>query len=177
MLGVELIGRTLTVDLSAEAYADLVSPVLAQRARDQLIYTAAEVVGDPELRVKFLRDGSRPSADFESPDGFARTGLDPLPALWVSSPRNAASLPAGQTVIVGTVKPDVGEPIVTITNLASGAVVAEVSAQTSTGVNEEGWRVWSVSVALEKGDYDITAVVTTGTPPVTSSENKSITVN
>ncbi|HRA04143.1 MAG TPA: hypothetical protein PK963_02040, partial [Arachnia sp.] len=55
-------------------------------------------------------------------------------------------------------------------------VVEETSAQTSTGLNAEGWRVWSVSVALEPGSYDVRASVTGGAPPTTSSENKSIQV-
>lgn len=79
-------------------------------------------------------------------------------------------------MIIGTVKPGVGEPIVRITDIDTDIVVAETSAQTSTGTNAEGWRVWSVSVHLTPGSYDVRASVTGGSPPVSSSENKSIQV-
>lgn len=174
--GAEMSGDTLTVDLSAEAYADLTTPVVASRARNQMVYTAAEIVGNPELRVRFLSDGGPPPADFISDTGFMREGLAPMPALWINSPKNASQLTAGQIVIIGTVKPGVGEPIVRITDIDTDVVVAETSAQTSTGTNAEGWRVWSVSVHLTPGSYDVRASVTGGSPPVSSSENKSIQV-
>lgn len=174
--GTETVGDTLTVDLSAEAYAELTTPAAAQRARDQVVYTAAELVGNPDLRVKFLADGAAPPEFFVSEDGFARDGIEPMPALWINSPRNAARLSTGQVVIIGTVKPGVGEPIVTITEIDTGEVVAQTSAQTSTGVNADGWRVWSVSVQLRAGSYDVRAAVTGGEPRVSSSENKSVRV-
>lgn len=174
--GIEIVDDVLTVDLSAEAYADLTTASLAAQARHQVVYTASEIVGIPGLRVLFLSDGGPPPVDFISQTGFTREGLGPMPALWINSPKNAAQLPAGQVVIVGTVKPGVGEPIVRITDIDTDIVVEETSAQTSTGLNAEGWRVWSVSVPLEPGSYDVRASVTGGAPPTTSSENKSIQV-
>lgn len=176
LVGTELAGDTLTVDLTSDAYVDLSSPVLAARARDQIVYTASELMGDPQLRVKFLADGAPPPAGFVSGTGFTRTGLTPMPLLWINSPRNAARLAPGQVVIIGTVKPDVGVPIVRITDIDTSRVVAETSAQTSTGINADGWRVWSVSVRLGEGNYDLEATVRGGDPPATSSENKSVRV-
>lgn len=177
VLSARVLGSTLTLDLSEESYEDFGSPVLAQLARDQVVYTASEIVGDPELRVVFQMDGGDPPDSFTSEDGFRRSGLDPMPELWISSPSNNEEVEQGPVVFAGTVKPDVGEPIVTFTDIATGNVVAEVSAQTSTGVNAEGWRVWSVRVTLAPGSYDVRAVVTFGNPPVTTSENKSVTVS
>ena len=168
----ETIGDTLTVDLSADAYAELATPGEADRARNQMVYTASELVGDPQLRIKFLADGGPPPEAFVSEEGFTRDGIEPMPGLWISSPRNAAQLSAGQVVVIGTVKPDIGEPIVTITDIDTDTVVAQTSAQTSTGVNADGWRVWSVSVQLSDGSYDIRAAVAG-----TSAENKSVTVD
>ncbi|AQP43686.1 GerMN domain-containing protein [Tessaracoccus flavus] len=172
----ELAGETLTVDLSADAYEGFTSPALAQQARDQAVYTASELIGNPNLRVVFLSDAGAPPADFAAAEGYTRRGLDPMPAVWITNPRNGEQSAPGAHVFVGTVKADVGEPIVTITEIASGRVIAEVSAQTSLSVNSDGWRVWSVSINLDPGSYDIKAAVTTGTPPVTVSENKSIRI-
>lgn len=172
----EVAGETLTVDMSADAFEGFSSPALAQQARDQAVYTASELIGNPNLRVMFLSDGAAPPADFASAEGYGRRGLEPMPAVWITNPRNGEQSAPGAHVFVGTVKADVGEPIVTITEIASGRVIAEVSAQTSLSVNSDGWRVWSVSVNLDPGTYDIKAAVTTGAPPVTVSENKSIRI-
>lgn len=169
--GSEMLGDTLTVDLSADAYADLATPQDADEARNQVVYTASELVGDPALRVRFLSDGGPPPEPFAGDEGYTREGIEPMPGLWISSPRNAAQLTPGQVVIIGTVKPGIGEPIVTITDIDTDTVVAQTSAQTSTGVNADGWRVWSVSVQLGEGSYDIRAAVAG-----TSSENKSVAV-
>lgn len=170
-------GDVLTVDLTADAFEDITTLADAQRARDQVVYTASELVGDLDLRVKFLQDGAAPPEAFVSATGFTRSAIAPMPELWITSPENGAKLTAGQLVIIGTVKPGVGEPIVTITDLETELVVAQTSAQTSTGVNGDGWRVWSVSVQLNAGSYDIRAAVTWDDPPERASENKSVTVS
>lgn len=176
LLGTEVTGEILVVDLSRDAFAELTTPELAARARNQVVYTASEIMGDPDLRVTFLSDGGPPPAGFISESGFSRTGLSPMPALWITSPKNAAQLRAGPLVIIGTVKPGLGVPVVRITDIDTDVVVAETSAQTSTGVNSEGWRVWSVNLQLQPGDYDVSASVRGGTPPTLSSENKSVRV-
>ena len=176
LIGTEVSEEALIVDLSSDAFTGLTSPELAARARNQVVYTASEIMGDPELRVQFLSDGGPPPAEFVSETGFTRTGLGPMPSLWITSPKNAAQLAAGPVVIVGTVKPGWGVPVVRISDIDTDEVVAETSAQTSTGVNSDGWRVWSVSLQLPPGDYDLRASVRGGTPPAVSSENKSIRV-
>lgn len=168
-------GDTLTVDLTEDAYADLTSPVAAQRARDQVIYTVSELVGNPDLSVRFRSDGRTPPPGFDLEEGYQRSGLDPMPAVWISSPRNQAQLPVGNASIIGTVKPGVGEPIVRITDQESGAVIHETSAQTTAGVNVDGWRVWRVTTTLPKGKLDITVTVTENGTQV--KENKAVVVS
>lgn len=177
LISAEIEGDTLTVDLSAEAYEEIASPVAAERARNQMIYTVTDLVADPELRLKFLSNGGTPPEEFVSESGFQRNGLAPLADVSITSPKNMAQLQSGQTVIAGAVKPGVGVPIVTITDTESGETVYEMSAQTSTGVNQAGWRVWSVTVALQPGSFDVRATVRSGSPAVTSTENKSIKVS
>lgn len=177
LLSAEIDGDELVVDLSADAYAPLNSPVAATRARDQVVYTATELVGNPDLRVLFRADGGTPPEGFDSTEGYQRRGLEPMPALWISSPRNQATLQAGTPSIIGTVKPGLGEPFVRITDQDSGWVIFEATAQTTPGENVEGWRVWTVSTTLPKGNLEITATILEGDPPQQIRENKTITVS
>lgn len=175
LLNLETDGTTVTIDLSGDAYADLTSPVAAQRARDQMIYTVAELVGNPDLSVHFRADGGTAPPGFDKPEGYQRSGLEPMAAVWISSPRNRAQLTAGTVSIIGTVKPGVGVPIVRITEQETGQVILETSAQTTAGVNVDGWRVWTVSTTLPKGRLDITVTVTEEGTQV--KENKSVVVS
>ncbi|MDO5678313.1 MAG: GerMN domain-containing protein [Propionibacteriaceae bacterium] len=177
LLSAEIDGDKLVVDLSAEAYATLNSPVAAERARDQVVYTATELVGNPDLRVFFRMDGGRPPEGFDSSEGYQRRGLEPMPAVWISSPRNQAQLQVGTNSIIGTVKPGLGEPVVRITDLETGAIILEATAQTTAGENVEGWRVWTVTTTLPKGNLDITATILEGDPPKPVRENKTVTVS
>lgn len=177
LLSAEIHGDELVVDFSADAYAELASPVAAVRARDQVVYTATELVGNPNLRVRFLSDGGPPPAGFNDPAGYQRRGLEPMPSVTVSSPRNQAQLQAGTASIIGTVKPGVGEPVVRITDVETGEVIFEGTAQTHAGENAEGWRVWTVTTTLPRGNLDITVTVRGGDPPVEASENKTVTVS
>ncbi|MCG6567770.1 GerMN domain-containing protein [Tessaracoccus sp. ZS01] len=177
LLSAEIHGDELVVDLSAEAYEGLTSPVAIARARDQVIYTASELVGNPRLKVVFRSDGGTPPEGFDDPEGYGRTGLAPMPAVWISSPRNQATLSAGQASIIGTVKEGVGVPVVRITDQDSGEVILETTAQTTAGVNVEGWRVWTVTTSLPKGSLDITVTVLDGDPQVEVKENKAVTVS
>lgn len=177
LLGAEVEADVLTVDLTAEAFEPLNSPVAAARARDQVVYTASELVGNPLLRVTFRSDGGPAPDGFDNPDGYQRRGLDPMPALWISSPRNQAILESGAPTIVGTVKAGLGDPLVRITDQESGTVIFEATAQTTPGVNVEGWRVWTVSATLPRGNWDITATIMEGDPPQQVKENKTVTVS
>lgn len=177
ILSATVAGDTLTLDLTAEAYQEMPTPQSGAAARDQVVYTASELLGIPNLRVIFRQDGLSPPEEFTSPTGFSRRGLEPMPPLWVTSPRNTATVAPGSVVILGTVLPDAAVPIVTVSDVDSGEVVAQASAQTATDVNADGWRVWTVSVTLPAGNYDIRAVTFVGTAAKQQSENKVIRVS
>lgn len=177
LLSAEMDSDGLVVDLSEEAYEPLNSPVAAARARDQVVYTASELVGDPELKVWFRLAGGRPPEGFGNVEGYQRRGLDPMPAVWISSPRNQAQLTAGTNSVIGTVKPGLGEPMVRITDLETERVFFEAMAQTTAGENVEGWRVWTVTTSLPKGNLDITVSIMEGDPAKEVRENKTVTVS
>lgn len=178
LLNVELIGHELRLDLSASAFEKLTTPEAAQAAVDQMVYTASELLGDPELRVVFTSDGGQPPEELRNNEGFGRRGLQPMPALWLSSPQNNANVSGGQLVILGLVKPEGTPPLVRITD-EDGNTVHSLNAQTSTEAGSDGWRSWSVSVSVPPGKYSVAAVtqVTTSTGLKSISENKSVTVS
>ncbi|GAB3816623.1 hypothetical protein GCM10028820_16190 [Tessaracoccus terricola] len=180
LISAEVTGDVLTIDLTPEAFEGIDSRARARSAVNQMLYTASELSGNPDLRVKFLSDGGPPPEVLAQPEeGFGRTGLSPMPALWLSSPKNGATLPAGQVVIAGTVKPGADSPLVTIT-AEDGTLVASVSAQTTTTASAEGWRDWSVVVPLQPGAFIINAtteiVTEDGGAARGYQESKSITV-
>ncbi len=179
LIDVELIGHELRVNLSPSAFEELTTPELAQAAIDQMVYTASELVGDPELRVVFLSDGRTPPELLRSDEGFGLRALRPMPALWISSPKNTAQLDSGQLVVQGYVKREATAPLLRITNDADGSIVSSATAQTATDADDNGWRAWSVSVDLPPGDYSVTAVTQVQSIPGlrSISENKSITVS
>ncbi len=178
LIDAELTGHELTLDLSASAFEGLTAPQRAQAAVDQMVYTASELLGDPELRVLFLSDGGQPPELFQSDEGFGRQGLQPMPALWFSSPQNKAKVDSGQLMIRGTVKPEATAPLLRIMD-QDGNVVHSLTAQTSTDPDAQGWRPWSVSVPVTPGEYSLVATtqVATDTGLKSISENKSITVS
>lgn len=157
LIRAEVTGDILTIDLTPEAFEGLDSRAEARSAVNQMLYTASELSGNPDLRVKFLSDGGPPPEVLAQPEeGFGRTGLSPMPALWLSSPRNGATVAAGQVVIAGTVKPGAISPLVTVTR-ADDTVMASVSAQTTITASADGWRDWSAVVPLDPGEYIISA--------------------
>lgn len=174
--GVELQGNVLTVDLSAPAYEPFKTPAEVRIAIDQLVYTASEITGMPGLKVKFLADGAAPPAAFTSAEGFTRDGLAPMPPVWITEPRNGTQFSSRSVVISGSVLPTASVPIVTVTNIDTNQVVASTSAQTSTGKNAEGWRLWTVALTLEEGSYDVRATVSHDKTTGNYSENKLIKV-
>jgi hypothetical protein len=171
---VHLEGDLLTVDLSADAF-EAIEPVSVTAAINQVVYTASEALGNSQLRVQFLSDGEAPPAPFSSADGFGRSGLQPMPGLWIDSPANQAQVERGNLTVTGTVKPDFGAPVVTITTGETKEQVAHIVAQTTLTVDSEGWLVWSMSVTLDRaGTYDVLA--SAGNEMASTSENKTITV-
>ena len=179
LIDAELIGHELRLNLSPSSFDDLTTPEVAQAAIDQMVYTASELLGDAELRVMFTSDGRRPPEYLRSEEGFARRGLQPMPALWLSSPQNKAKVDSGQLVILGYVKTEATVPTVRITDDKDGSTVQSITAQTSTEPDSSGWRSWSVSVPMSPGEYTLVAStqVTGKTGLKTISENKSITVS
>jgi len=177
LMDVELIGHELRLNLSPSAFEKLTTPELTRAAVDQMVYTASELLGDPELRVVFTSDGREPPDLLRNSEGFGRRGLQPMPALWLSSPQNNAKVNSGQLVILGSVKPEATAPLLRITD-ADGNLVHSLTAQTATDPASNGWRSWSVSVPLTPGEYSLVATtqVTTTTGLKSISENKSITV-
>ncbi len=178
LIHVELIGHELRLNLSPSAFEELTTPELARAAVDQVVYTASELLGDPELRVVFTSDGREPPSLLRNSEGFGRRGLQPMPALWLSSPQNKAKVDSGQLVILGTVKPEATAPLVRITD-KDGNIVHSLTAQTATDPDSDGWRAWSVSVPVSPGEYSIVAMtqVTTSTGLKSISEDKSVTVS
>ena len=178
LIDVELIGHELRLNLSASAFEKLKTPELAQAAVDQMVYTASELLGDAELRVVFSSDGHEPPDLLRSDEGFGRRGLRPMPALWLSTPQNNAQLDSGQVMILGFVKPEASAPLLSVTD-GDGNIVHSLPAETSTELNGNGWRTWSVSVPMSPGEYSLTAItqVTTSTGLKSVSENKSVTVS
>lgn len=82
-------------------------------------------------------------------------------------------------VIIGAVKPLATAPLVRITDDSNNSLVSSTDAQTATEPNAEGWRVWTVTVALPPGNYTIDASTQIEGPdgrPRSASENKNITV-
>lgn len=179
LISSEMTGHNLELNMSPSVFEKLTTPEKAQAAVDQVVYTASELVGDPELRVTFLSDGNPPPELLRSEEGFGRRNLEPMPALWVSSPKNAAKLTSGEVVIIGAVKPLATAPLVRITDDSNNSLVSSTDAQTATEPNAEGWRVWTVTVALPPGNYTIDASTQIEGPdgrPRSASENKNITV-
>lgn len=180
VLGASITGDLLTVDLTAAAFEGIDTHEQSQAAVNQMLYTASELIGDPALRIRFEMDGAPPPAVFAQPtDGFARAGLSPLAPVWIASPRNGQTLPAGHIVLAGMVKPLAGAPVVAIA-AEGGGVVSSVTAQTSTVADQDGWRRWSVAVELNAGTYLITAVTqyeSGGGAARAYSDTKSITIS
>lgn len=174
---VQLSGDELTVNLSADAF-DAIDPVNVEPAINQIVYTTSEALGNRDLRVKFLSDGAAPPEPFANPDGFGRTVLRPMPGLWISSPGNQAQLSAGEVIVTGTVKPDFGAPVVSISNVETQEQLAYTVAQTTLTANSDGWLVWSMSVTLPRpGAYEIVASSTSTAEDETESSSEDKTIN
>ncbi len=157
LIGTTKTGEVLTVNLSKEAFEGIDTPDQATMAALQMVYTASKLAGNPTLRLTFLMEGQAPPAAFvQPPGGFGRLGLVPVAPLWVTWPRNGATIGQGQTVIVGSVKPEATAPVVTVKS-EDGRIVTSVVAQTATSAGADGWRSWSVALQFGPGAYLITA--------------------
>lgn len=172
---VRLEGDVLNVDLAPATY-EAIEPEMVQAAIDQMVYTTADALGNSDLKIRFLSDGLPAPGPFGASDTIGRRGLDPMPGLWINSPRNQDQAPAGTLTITGTIKPGHDAPVVTITDTKTRNQVAHTVAQTMLLVNPEGWQEWSMSVSLpEAGTYEIVANAQ-GNDGRAASENKIINV-
>lgn len=178
LLEIEVAGSVLTVDLSASAYEEL-GGQNATQAINQVVYTAANLIGAPNLRVRFLADGETPPAPFDHPQGFATQGLTPIAPVRITQPKNLAQQTAGEVEIRGEVHPGFGMPQVTITDTKDSRTVGTFPVARSATPNQRGWDEWNLNVELSPGDYDITVVAEGGAalPGVRYSENKLIQVS
>lgn len=168
-------GDTIVVDLPASAFGQLVDPVEVRTAMHQVVYTVTAALGDPSgVKGVQLTVGGSPNlpAAFKAHQIFHRDGLVPMPALWVTSPQNQASVPDGTIAVSGTTKPGSSVPEVSVVNVATKAEVGRWTAQL-TG-ESAGWTVWQLEIPLSPGSYEIKAnTVESG---VTYTENKIVTV-
>lgn len=178
VLDVELEGSLLMVNLSAAAYESLTGEH-AMQAINQVVYTATNLIGVPDLRVRFLADGEEPPEPFGQAEGFATQGLAPVAPVRITVPKNLAQRSAGDVDIRGEVHPGFERPQVTVTDTAGNRVVAKLPVERSTEPNARGWDEWSLTIELPPGDYDITVAATgdTSRPGRAYSENKLIQVH
>ncbi|MFV0429271.1 MAG: hypothetical protein ACK5KO_07595, partial [Arachnia sp.] len=178
LLGVELTGHVMTVNLTGAAFEGIEPGPQAMAAARQVAYTVSDLIGDPELRVRFLVDGGPPPEAFRSTEGFGLDALNPMPAVWIRTPRNDATLDNGDVLIAGMVKADAEVPVVSIVD-ATGEEVLNANPQIATLADENGWRSWTVVTDLAPGDYVISAesaAAADGTG-ARSVETKRITVH
>lgn len=150
-------GRSLTVDLSADAIANTqVGSELAATAVQQLVYTAtaaAATAGTPVTTVTITIDGSPADAW-----GVVRLG-EPTPRAplvdvqahaWVTAPQQGATVPAGLVTFTGygtSFEATFGWVVRT----AAGAVVARGSAMGGDGTG--GFGELTFSARLTPGSY------------------------
>lgn len=157
VIDAELNGDSLTVNLTAEAFEDVETNAAAARAANQMLYTAAELIGDDALRIQFLQGGAPPPTAFQRQDGFQLRGLDPMPEVWIVTPENDEQVGAGSLRIRGTVKPDAPPPIVAIKGAEGDTAYSLTPTHYSAVPTAGGWLTWSVVVELEPGSYIVTA--------------------
>ncbi|MDO5066952.1 MAG: GerMN domain-containing protein [Propionibacteriaceae bacterium] len=175
ILATELSGDLLTIDLSAETYAELVASGAGKQAVDQMVYTASEILGNPNLAVQFRSNGGPPPEPFLGQ--HRRSGLTPVGKLWVNSPSNMARVPAGPVVISGLIQGTSEPPRILVTD-SRGVLLTSLFAQADIEPDPEGWRAWRVTVELPVGDYQVVAESTFGeaTAPQVVQQSRTITV-
>lgn len=157
LLDTQLSGDVLTVDLTADAFEGIEDSADADLAALQMVYTASDLIGNTDLVIRFSQDGGLPPEVFRhQTDGVGRQGLEPMPLLWITAPRNGMEMSPGQIQVVGTVKPGATAPVVTVTRDSGEQVLSETAAPAS-APNPEGWLVWTVSLTVGPGAYTIQA--------------------
>ncbi len=176
VLSVESAGDTVTIDLSTEAYAELTTDELAVQARNQMVFSVNALVGDADNAVFFLQDGAAPPDVFASEEGYTSLNAGVLAPLQISTPRNQAQLSVGRTSITGTVREGASSPIVQVTDVDSGAVLATLEAELTGATGDDGQKGWATAVSLGAGNYEVRVTTSWGTPPVEFLENKSIRI-
>lgn len=173
VVDVALDGDMLTVDLDSGSY-DTIQPEQVAEAINQMVYTASQLMGNDDLRVRFLSNGQEPPEPFSEEQGYGRSGLDPMPNLWISEPGNQAQHAQGLLTVTGMVRPGLGEPEITVTDSETGESVASASAQTTLTTDSAGWQLWEVAISLPPGSYEVAAEVTID--GASSGENKVVNI-
>lgn len=175
ILEVKLDGDVLIVDLSADTYVELITDQRVTQAVDQVVYTAAEVLGRPDLVVQFRANGHLPPIKFQGE--HRRSGLTPVGKLWINSPGNMTRSPAGRISISGLSQEGVGVPRILVTD-AEGTLLTSLYAQTDVEPDAEGWRAWSATVELGPGEYQVVVENTFGdaSTPQVVRQSRAITV-
>lgn len=175
VLAVESDGDLLTIDLSAETYAELASDGESDQAVDQMVYTASEILGNPNLMVQFRSNGGQP------PDPFLgqhrRAGLSPLGKLWINTPSNMARVPAGQIILSGLTQDAPEAPRILVSD-SEGLLLTSMFAQTDIESDPQGWRAWTATVELMPGEYQVVVENTFGeaSAPQVVQQSRTITV-
>lgn len=175
LIGTEESDGVIVVDLTAAAYSDIGSARQAAQARNQVIYSLVALLHQPDVRVRFLMDGGPPPESFRNAEGFTTAGLSPLAPVMITAPRNGAKFAVGEVVVTGIVQPGAGTPRIRVTDIDTNAIIDEVDAAVSGGVDADGWHAWSAEVSLGAGNYDLRASVAVG-PSEVPAENKVIKV-
>jgi len=146
------------------------------QARNQMVFSVNALVGDADNAVFFLQDGAAPPDTFASEEGYTSRNAGVLAPLQISTPRNQAQLSVGRTSITGTIRDGASEPIVQVTDVDSGAVLATLEAELTGTVSDDGQKGWATAVSLGAGNYEVRVTTSWGAPPVEFLENKSIKI-
>ncbi|MDO5083215.1 GerMN domain-containing protein [Arachnia propionica] len=175
ILAVEVNEDLLTIDLSAESYVELVSDGDAVQAVDQMVYTASEILGNPDLKVQFRSNGGLPPEPFRGE--HRRAGLSPLGKLWINTPSNMAKLQSGPVIVSGLVQGTPDAPRILVTD-SQGVLLTSLFAQIDVESDPDGWRAWTVTVDLPAGEYQVVAESTLGeaAAPQLVQQSRTITV-
>lgn len=152
-------GDAITVDLSADAFSGTdVGREVAELAVQQLVWTATAAAakdGVPARTVRVLIDGAPGQAWGIAPVGTPMTRrpmADVQAHVWVTSPQEGDSVPAGPVTITGFGTSFEANFIWKVTD-ASEAVVADGSAMGGDGAG--GFGTFTFTATLPAGEYSV----------------------
>lgn len=156
--------NVITVDLSADAFSRKLDEGLAQRAIQQLVYTAtaaasaAGLIGqDPPASVNILVDGHSGFNAFGHVEltGPIRRNTRFRAPIWIIDPQEGAKVPAGKLKVQGT---SVAFPGGTQWELMRAEGKEEVRVDSGTmklGEGDLADNTFALTTDVEKGDYTL----------------------